>query len=207
LSQPPLAAELGRAPLVVFEVDGNLAGRPVSGDTDGAFCEAIGRLLSRCRQGQDEALSEHYRTALRERSPSSFRLVLEESAPARFVDVTLVPPNPEAPAAARLLAIFRDVTLQVQTEQKSHNDTQRLFAILEQLPGFCYTVDRNLVFTSSEGAGLTHLNLTDGQVVGMRLPELWGTEDLNYEPMACHHRALEGTPGPYPETCMGRSLE
>ncbi|HEU4581387.1 MAG TPA: ATP-binding protein [Polyangiaceae bacterium] len=88
-----------------------------------------------------------------------------------------------------------------------HHDTQRLAAVLEHMPGFCYTVDRELVFTSSAGAGLAHLNLRPRQVVGMSLFDLWGTRQPSYEPLLCHLRALAGIPGSYQDFCLGRSLE
>jgi two-component system, cell cycle sensor histidine kinase and response regulator CckA len=84
---------------------------------------------------------------------------------------------------------------------------QRLRAVLGHMQGFCYTVDRELVFRSSSGAGLSALGLEDGQLVGVRLPELWATTDPNYEPLACHERALNGIRGTYQDVCVGRSLE
>ena len=69
---------------------------------------------------------------------------------------------------------------------------QQLRAILDELPGFSYTVDRSLTFTSSAGAGLACLNLKESQLVGASLFELWGTRDPSYEPLACHLRALAG---------------
>jgi signal transduction histidine kinase len=88
-----------------------------------------------------------------------------------------------------------------------HHDAQRLDAILESMAGFCYTVNRDLVFTSSAGAGLGYLNLKPGEVVGMNLFDLWGTREPTYEPLVCHLRALEGLPTTYQDVCLGRSLE
>ena len=87
------------------------------------------------------------------------------------------------------------------------HDSQRLQAILECMPGFCYTVDRDLVFTSSAGSGLGNLNLVPGQVVGMQLFDLWGTREATYEPLVCHLKALAGIPTTYQDFCLGRSLE
>jgi signal transduction histidine kinase/CheY-like chemotaxis protein len=87
------------------------------------------------------------------------------------------------------------------------SDSQRLQAVLTQLPGFCYTVDRDFVFTSSEGAGLAQLQLAPGEVVGRSLLDLWGTRDPAYEPLRCHLKALAGIPATYRDVCLGRSLE
>ena len=86
-------------------------------------------------------------------------------------------------------------------------DLQRLGAMLEFMPGFCYTVDRELVFTSSSGKGLASLALHPGQINGLNLRALWGPHDETYEPLVCHLRALAGLPSTYKDVCMGRSLE
>src|SRR5262249_38477263 len=51
-------------------------------------------------------------------------------------------------------------------------DLQRLAAMLEHMPGYCYTVNRDLVFTSSAGKGLAALSLRPGQVIGVNLRDL-----------------------------------
>lgn len=94
-----------------------------------------------------------------------------------------------------------DVPLEAQ------RDLQRFTAMLELMPGYCYTVDRDLVFTSSAGKGLAPLQLEPGQVVGMNLRELWGTHEDNYEPLLCHLKALAGSESRYSDFCLGRSLE
>jgi signal transduction histidine kinase/DNA-binding NarL/FixJ family response regulator len=75
------------------------------------------------------------------------------------------------------------------------------------MQGFCYTVDSDFVFRSSSGAGLRALELTDGQLVGYRLLDMWGTSDPSYEPLICHQRALAGLHSTYQDVCVGRSLE
>jgi signal transduction histidine kinase len=86
-------------------------------------------------------------------------------------------------------------------------DLQRLAAILEVVPGYCYTVNRELVFTSSAGKGLEALGLRPGQVIGVNLRDLWGTRTDTYEPLVCHLKALAGIPTSYQDVCMGRSIE
>jgi two-component system, cell cycle sensor histidine kinase and response regulator CckA len=75
------------------------------------------------------------------------------------------------------------------------------------MPGYCYTVNRDLVFTSSAGKGLAALNLRAGQVIGVNLRDLWGTRTDTYEPLVCHLKALAGIPATYKDVCLGRSLE
>jgi signal transduction histidine kinase/ActR/RegA family two-component response regulator len=86
-------------------------------------------------------------------------------------------------------------------------DLQRFEAMLEAMPGYCYTVDHNLEFTSSAGQGLANLNLRPGQVIGMNLRDLWGTREDTYEPLVCHLKALAGITSAYKDVCLGRSLE
>lgn len=73
----------------------------------------------------------------------------------------------------------------------------RLRALLRQLPAIVWTVDRNLVFTSSAGSGLAALGLEPGQVVGMTLFEYFGTDDPDHPAIAAHQRALAGEPQEY----------
>lgn len=82
-----------------------------------------------------------------------------------------------------------------------------LSAVLDRLPGFVYSLDTNLIFTSSRGAGLARLQLKDGEVIGRRVTELWNTTNPDYEPLVCHHRALEGHIQTYRDVCFGRVLE
>jgi signal transduction histidine kinase len=86
-------------------------------------------------------------------------------------------------------------------------DQQRLAAILEFMPGFSYTIDRQLVFTWSDGKGLGLLNLRPGQIVGLNVRDMWGPHDETYEPLVCHLAALAGKSATYRDVCLGRSLE
>ena len=86
-------------------------------------------------------------------------------------------------------------------------DLQRLAGMLEFMPGFCYTVNRDLVFTSSSGKALAALALHPGQVIGLNVRDLWGPHDPTYEPLVCHLKALAGIPATYKDVCLGRSLE
>ncbi len=76
--------------------------------------------------------------------------------------------------------------------------------MLRQLPAIVWTVDRDLVFTSSKGSGLQQLGLQPGQVVGQTLFEYFGTEDPDYLPIQLHRRALAGEPQEYEFETNGR---
>ncbi len=137
----------------------------------------------------------------------SFRLQLNARAKARHFDVHLFPEPSDAVAGGHVLGTFLDVTDELAAGSGAYHTRQRFEAVLSHLPGFCYTVDKELVFTSSVGSGLASLGLKPGQVVGKSLMDLWGTNDPDYEPFACHRAALNGQTATYRDVCMGRSLE
>jgi len=64
--------------------------------------------------------------------------------------------------------------------------------IIDKLPIVFWTVDKNLIFTSSFGGGLKDLGLKENQVLGMSLYEYFQTKDKDYLPIAAHLRALRG---------------
>ncbi|RMH39984.1 MAG: PAS domain S-box protein [Deltaproteobacteria bacterium] len=74
---------------------------------------------------------------------------------------------------------------------------EHLRLLVDQMPAVLWAVDRNLVFTTSTGAGLASLGLRPGEVVGRSLWEFFSTDDPDYEPIAAHRRALAGTPVSY----------
>ncbi len=68
----------------------------------------------------------------------------------------------------------------------------RLRVLVEQLPAVLWTVDAELKFTSSLGAGLARLGLKPNQVVGLSLHEYFQTADPEYPPIAAHRQAIAG---------------
>ena len=68
----------------------------------------------------------------------------------------------------------------------------RLRLLIEQLPAVLWTVDKDLRFTSSVGAGLVRLGLKPQEVVGKSLEEYFQTDERNFMPIAAHRRALGG---------------
>jgi PAS domain S-box-containing protein len=76
-------------------------------------------------------------------------------------------------------------------------EAQLLRTLLDQMPGFLWTVDRELRFTSSLGAALRALGLQPNQVVGMTLFEYFDSDDPDLLPIAAHRRALEGKESEY----------
>lgn len=99
-----------------------------------------------------------------------------------------------------------DVTDRVEAERARRASESRLRAMANQMPAVVWTVDRDLEFVSSLGAGLEGLGLEPGEVVGMTIYEYLGTDDPEHPPVAMHHRALEGEAGTYMVELEGRSF-
>lgn len=64
--------------------------------------------------------------------------------------------------------------------------------VLKQFPGVFWTVNKDLVFTSSFGVGLKYLKLEPDEVVGKSLFEYFNTQDSNFLPIASHIQSLHG---------------
>lgn len=69
--------------------------------------------------------------------------------------------------------------------------------LLQQVDAIFWTVDRNLIFTSSFGGGLQKLGLKENQIVGLSLFDYFQTNDINFEPIAKHLEALQGKKAEY----------
>ncbi|MHB8754854.1 MAG: PAS domain S-box protein [Candidatus Acidiferrales bacterium] len=68
----------------------------------------------------------------------------------------------------------------------------RLRVLIEQLPAVLWTIDGEMRFTSSVGAGLARLGLKPQEVVGKSLFEFFNTDDRTFPPIAAHRKALAG---------------
>lgn len=73
-----------------------------------------------------------------------------------------------------------------------HESETQLDMLFNQVPAIMWTTDRELIFTSSLGLGLSGLNLEPNQIVGMSLHEFFQTEDESFYPIVAHHEALGG---------------
>jgi signal transduction histidine kinase/CheY-like chemotaxis protein len=192
-------------PPVVVRVDSRRGWAPLQAEADlpDGLWRAVQRLHEEDSGGDARMVAERYQAVFRDRCAASFCLALAEGEACRRLECHLIP----EPGTDTVLGVFRDATACWQAEVEAHQNEQRLGAILAHVPGFYYSVDRNFVFTASDGAGLTALKLAPGELVGTSLLELWGTKDPSYEPFACQLRTLAGLPQTYQDVCMGRSLE
>lgn len=89
-----------------------------------------------------------------------------------------------------------------------HTPAKALFHLMaENMPGVVWSVDAELRFTSFFGAGLPLLGLETDEVVGTTLFEFFRTDDEDFPPIACHHRALQGESVAYEQTWLGRTYQ
>ncbi len=103
--------------------------------------------------------------------------------------------QPVRDAEGRLFGVqvvSHDITELMQIERSLRDKDARLRLMVSQLPAVVWTVDRDLRFTSSAGAGLKALGLGPGEVVGMTLYEYFNTQDPEFLPIAMHRKSLQG---------------
>lgn len=107
----------------------------------------------------------------------------------------------------RGVAFVLDISERRKTEHHLRESDARLRLLADQMPAVLWTLDRNLRFTSSLGAGLTALHLKPGQVIGQTMQEFFDTNDPQAPPIATALRALQGESLSYEFTWRERSYQ
>jgi PAS domain S-box-containing protein len=209
---PPNSVSVDQGPRALVDRDGNISAWDPAFETlwGRSAAQALGRKLAQLLVPLEPAKLPDFSSVERAGTWSGI--------------VALVPTNGNAPRTTGVhlrrsgatetlelrlapLSCLAVAPAPTQAAAQPERDLQRFAAMLEFMPGYCYTVDRELVFTSSAGKGLEALGLRPGQVIGMNLRDLWGTRDDTYEPLVCHLKALAGIPAAYKDVCLGRSIE
>ncbi len=140
-----------------------------------------------------------------EASPLSHYRVVRPDGGERHVEAASIPVDLGARRAVQVMV--RDVTERISTRQALETSEERQRILLEQMPAVVWTTDRDLVFTSSTGAGLEDLGLETGEVVGITVQEFIGTEDEDAPALRMHRRALQGRTGDYAIAFSGRHYQ
>lgn len=103
---------------------------------------------------------------------------------------------------------MRSLTNDLQQSQAKLRENQaRLSLLTDQVPAIVWSVDKALRFTSSIGAGLKALNLTQDAVVGMTLFEYFKTDDVYQPAIAAHRMAIAGKSTTFQSNWSGRDYE
>jgi PAS domain S-box-containing protein len=93
-----------------------------------------------------------------------------------------------------------------ETDEALHEKETSVRMLAEQMPAVLWSVDRELRFTSSLGAGLVNLNQKPDQYKGLTLFEYFGTQDADFHAIAAHLRALGGESVTYETEWKGRTF-
>lgn len=99
-----------------------------------------------------------------------------------------------------------DITDRLRAQEAARGRDERLRLLVEQMPTILWSTDRQLRFTSSQGAGLASLGLQQNQVVDMSLWDYYRTDDPAATPIAAHRRALLGESSTYDVELEGQTF-
>ncbi len=124
-----------------------------------------------------------------------------------WVNITLSLVREPSGAPKYFIAVSEDITDRKQAREALQFVERRLRLTIEQTPAVLWTVDTELRFTSSAGAGLPALNLRPNEVVGKTLYEYFQTQDPTYLAIAAHCRALTGQPARYEMEWLANTYE
>ncbi|GEM_PF-1059116 len=95
--------------------------------------------------------------------------------------------------ADRLVVTFNDITARKHAEEELRDSEERLRFLIDQTPTVNWTLDADLRFTLSRGAGLQTLGLGPDKVLGMYVGDFLGGSGPQAElGVAMHRRALAG---------------
>jgi PAS domain S-box-containing protein len=121
----------------------------------------------------------------------------------RHFDVSVIPQGGD-----RFATVFEDVTERERTVEELREREERLRFLIDQTPTINWTVDRDLRFTLSRGAGLQALGLGPDEALGAYVGDFFGgagqQADLG---VAMHRRALAGATFTYEQPIGDLVLE
>jgi len=160
---------------------------------DSAPEDLVGKLLHEIfpKDVADEYVARH-RRVIDSGTPEQHEDRIDTSTGVRWFRSILEPVRVADGRISSVQVVSHDITELAQAERSLRDRDARLRLMISQVPAILWTVDRDLRFTSSMGAGLRALALAPGQVVGKDLYEFFGTDDPDFLPIAMHRRSLAG---------------
>ncbi|MBX7148347.1 PAS domain S-box protein [bacterium] len=105
------------------------------------------------------------------------------------------------------VSIVRDITHQRKQDGMLKENERKLRLLLDKVAGIVWSVDLNLMITSSYGAGLSKLNLKPEELVGVSLYDYMRSKDPEYLPIKAHLNAIKGESSQYDFEWMGTVFE
>lgn len=88
-----------------------------------------------------------------------------------------------------VLGTYEDITVRKMAEQQLQESERRIRAIIDNSPMIVFSLDKDGVFTLSEGMALKSIGLESGQVVGMNALDVYATNEVVLDGVK---RALQG---------------
>lgn len=110
-----------------------------------------------------------------------------------------------AVALGVLLIRHRRVARELAAALRDRLDQEsRLKLMLDRMPAVLWSVDRDLVFTSSRGAGLAALGASPDETIGRSAVDYFGAQEADFAPLVAMRRALDGEATEYELEWQGR---
>jgi two-component system cell cycle sensor histidine kinase/response regulator CckA len=107
----------------------------------------------------------------------------------------------------RLLGSSRDITQRKLAEKARRETEERLRALATQAPAILWTTDKQLRFTSGMGAGLAKVGMSENQLNGTLVNDLFEPELPDHPAIQAHRRALNGELVAFVENWRGRTYD
>jgi PAS domain S-box-containing protein len=93
-----------------------------------------------------------------------------------------------------------------EADEALHDKEVSVRLLAEQMPAVLWSVDRNMNYTSTMGAGLAALGQRPDQYKGYTVYDYFGTEDPEFHAIKSHRRALAGESVTYETEWKGRTF-
>ncbi len=107
----------------------------------------------------------------------------------------------------RLLGSSSDITERKVAEEALREAEERLLAVLQQVPAIVWTTDTESRFTSVMGTGLQRVGLSENELNGVPVSQLFEPEGPDFPAIEAHRRALAGESVAYEAEWRGRIYE
>ena len=139
------------------------------------------------------SVAAHHQRQVEERisPPIVYRLLRKDKSSIWFESTTRLVGDQTTDESSEIHVSSRDVTQRMVTELALKESEERLRSVVSNVPVVLYSLNKDGVFTLSEGKGLEKLGLKPGEVVGMPITKVYGDyPDI----IAGNRRALAGEP-------------